>query len=155
MIRFRKVTPQDSSLLFEWANDSEVRRNSFTTKPIELKSHEEWLNQKLNDPDCFFLIGELHQIPYCQIRFEKQIKTRIAIISISISKDFRKKNLGSESIQKAIQLFLDQNPDYRIDAHIRSENTASIKVFIKAGFVLNAEYPDQDHLIYSYNNLKL
>ena len=43
----RKATIEDRDLLFQWANDPLVRKNSFSTAEIAYEEHVDWYNRVL------------------------------------------------------------------------------------------------------------
>ena len=45
----RNVTENDIDLLYEWANDSEVRRNAFHTEQIPYSTRKAWFAKVLED----------------------------------------------------------------------------------------------------------
>lgn len=42
MVNLRKAEQSDMDLLFEWANDPAVRKNSFRSDPIPYADHVKW-----------------------------------------------------------------------------------------------------------------
>lgn len=47
MLSLRKVIYEDYYLLFEWTNDEEVRKNSFSYDKVDIDTHKLWLKNKL------------------------------------------------------------------------------------------------------------
>ena len=43
----RKATIEDMDLLFQWANDPVVRKNSFSTAEISYEEHTKWYHNLL------------------------------------------------------------------------------------------------------------
>ena len=48
----------DVDLLFSWANDKEVRKNSFSSEPICYEEHLAWFRKKYQERDS--QIGRAH-----------------------------------------------------------------------------------------------
>jgi len=48
-LSLRKVIDTDESILFNWANDPDVRKWSFNQNFITSNEHRTWFKQKLND----------------------------------------------------------------------------------------------------------
>jgi len=119
--------------LFDLVNDSEVRRNSFSTDPISLEEHTRWLQKVLDDSSVqlYTVRSNTHEL-IAQVRFNKIDKK--AIISLSISQDFRGKSLATKIIRKGCEIFLTSHPKALIEAQIKEENIASQKSFAKADF---------------------
>src|ERR1700754_741766 len=85
----RKAGLEDINLLFDWANDDEVRRNSINTNRISFEEHEIWFNKMLTSPDCLMLILEINQEPAGQLRFDHNESEGNWKIGFSIAKKFR------------------------------------------------------------------
>ena len=56
MLHFRKVTMKDMDLLYQWANEETVRKNSFCIGRIEYTDHVKWFKAKYNDTNCIIFI---------------------------------------------------------------------------------------------------
>ena len=56
----KKVEPTDVDLLYQWANDSEVRKNAFHTEPILYENHVKWFANVLADASMYQYI--LYQV---------------------------------------------------------------------------------------------
>ncbi|MDA0987475.1 MAG: hypothetical protein O3A55_07760, partial [Bacteroidetes bacterium] len=54
----RPAKLDDIKIIFDWANDKEMRQNSFDLKSIAWENHVIWYNNKLNQNDSIILIGE-------------------------------------------------------------------------------------------------
>lgn len=50
-MEIREAAAADAELLYQWANDPDTRRWSFSTGPIPWGGHVEWLDRVLTDPD--------------------------------------------------------------------------------------------------------
>jgi RimJ/RimL family protein N-acetyltransferase len=133
MVKLRQVTEKDCRLIWNWANDPQVRAGSFSTDSIPYENHRQWFESKLNDPSCFFFIAENRNgEPVGQVRFDFEGKE--ATISINLDREFRDKGYGSKLIQLAAKKISDVSEVDKIHAYIKKENTASLKSFQKAGF---------------------
>ncbi len=150
MLTFRKATAADMLLYFEWANDEEVRQQSFQSNPISLEGHKKWFTDKISDPDCIMLLFEDdHNIPVGQIRFQKQDESGY-VIGISIDKSCRGKGYAVMLLQQSSDYFLKLHPDMMIYAFIKKENIASVRSFANAGFSLNETlFTDEKSVLYT------
>ncbi|MHC8949276.1 N-acetyltransferase family protein [Sphingobacterium hungaricum] len=131
-LKIRLATLNDSITAFEFSNDPITRLNSFNTKPIEYEDHKKWWVSKLNDTDSIIYICEVENIPVGMVRFEKKDQN-VYIIGITISENFRGKGLA----EKFIRLSCDEVVSERnclIEAYIKFENKASIRIFEKSNF---------------------
>ena len=133
-ITSRKAIESDLMLYFEWTNDETVRENSYKSEPISLENHSSWFKNKINDEECLMLVFENHiNQPIGQVRIQKQ-DNKSALIGISNDVNHRGKGYASKMIAIASEYFLNEYPDFHINAYIKLENTASEKAFQKAGF---------------------
>ena len=132
-LRLRQVCEDDCSLLWEWANDPDVRAVSFSAEPIPWEHHVQWFKSKLNDPNCFFYVAlDSEGVPVGQVRYD--IDGNQTVIAVSIDQKFCGKGYGSAAIWLASQeLFGASNIDM-IHAYVKRGNEASARAFMKAGF---------------------
>jgi len=136
----RPVTEADSLLLFDWANDPEVRRNSFNSDPISLEIHQIWFRNKLQDPDCVIYIAEVNKIAAGMIRYD--IVEQTATISYLLTQDFRGKGLGTLLLQQGLEALLVHKPTIeKAIGYIQEINLASISAFKKNHFEPNYTLP--------------
>lgn len=128
-----KVSDGDLLDLFELANDPVVRQNSFSSERISLDEHTKWFTNLLHDTNVtLYTVRSQTHILIGQLRFNKIDKK--AIISISISKDFRGRSLAADIIKRGCEIFLSDNTNIAIEAQIKEGNIPSEKSFQKAGF---------------------
>src|SRR5688572_21756016 len=140
MLGFRMATEEDVNLLFQWANDKVARENSYNQAPIEFEKHVRWFTEKVNSPACsIYIFTNEQNVPIGQVRFEKDIDKREAIIGIVVDADERGKGYSSEMLKKASADFLGTNSGYKILAYILKQNQPSYNSFIKAGYKLLRE----------------
>jgi len=133
IISLRPANKNDCQLLWEWTNDSEVRRSSFNMAYISWEEHINWFNNKLNDPNCIIFIAEDSTgTPIGQIRFD--IIGEEAEISISVDNSFRGLGYGVVMIRKGAEEIFQKNIAKIIHALVKLDNIASAKSFDKAGF---------------------
>lgn len=135
-LRYRRATPDDLELYYEWTNDPDVRANSYQSEPISLEVHSRWFRSKVNDSNFFFLVFENHRgIPVGQVRIQI-LSADQAIIGISNDASHRGKGYASQMLYQATQYFLHHFHLMTINAYIKLDNKASERAFVKAGFRL-------------------
>ena len=123
-LSFRVVKKADSSLLYIWRNDLEVRKNSFNTKFIPLESHEKWFNKKTSNIKRKIYIFETKQgHPVGQVRLD-YINEKW-LIDFSVDKFFRGLGLGKNMLMQIISLFKKGT----FVANVINHNYASIEIF--------------------------
>jgi RimJ/RimL family protein N-acetyltransferase len=134
MIKLRKVSQKDCRLIWKWANDPEVRAESFTSKAIPYSDHVIWYERKINDPHCHLYIAEnSDRKPVGQVRLE--IEGNDAVISISLDRKFRGKGYGTKIIALASQKIFEISGVNFIHAYTKKGNIPSKSAFQKAGFI--------------------
>jgi UDP-2,4-diacetamido-2,4,6-trideoxy-beta-L-altropyranose hydrolase len=137
-LRLRRVGEGDSRLLWEWANDPEVRAVSFSTAQIAWDDHVRWLRGKLDDPGCYFYLAlDGEGLPVGQIRFD--INGQRATISVSMESNSRGLGYGSRVIQLGSRQIFAETPVQSITAYVKADNHASARAFAKAGYISTGE----------------
>ncbi len=133
-LRLRNAREEDCKMIWEWANDPETRKASFSSEKIPWEEHVAWFHRKLNDKDHYFFVAfNESDEPVGQVRFE--CAAGGAIISASIAPSMRGKKYGVDMITLGCRrLFASNNTIEIVDAYIKPDNEASIAVFTKTGF---------------------
>ena len=91
MISFRKASIADKMLYFEWANDPNVREQSYNSNPIDLESHGKWFESKIEDNSSLMLVFQNEENSNIgQVRIQKENRKE-ALIGISVSNEHRGK----------------------------------------------------------------
>lgn len=124
----------DSLVLFEWANEISVRKNSFNQSEISIAEHFKWFYAKIIDPESkIFILTDSFNSLIGQIRIDKVLD--FYEIDYSISLDFRGKGMGNIIIQ-LIQKTVVGN---HLKARVKKTNLPSINIFSKNGFEIESE----------------
>ena len=134
----RRANRSDASLYWHWANDSTVRKNAFNEDHIEWQQHQEWFNNKLNDPDTILLLIESSFAPIGQVRFDR--KGSHYITDYSLAKQFRGFNLAKTVLSLAIDYLRRENA-FTLIGEVKENNAASKKVFENLGFIESTPPP--------------
>ncbi len=138
----RRMGATDVQITFQWANDSELRSQSFNSDPILFENHETWFNRKINDSSAFLYIFEYKNLPIAQVRFDVGEE---ATISYSIDRHFRGRGWGHIVVEKAIERFQHEREigkPNKIVGYVKLENLSSNIIFEKLGF---AKQNSQEH----------
>jgi len=129
----RRAVEQDCSLLWEWANDPQVRDQSFTQTPISWDDHVKWFQARLAAPACaIFVVLDESQRPVAQVRFEVQ-ENGEAVIDVSVAAAHRGFGLGASVLREACAAF-GRESGARPVAYVKPGNVASLRAFERAGF---------------------
>lgn len=131
----RNVEVIDCTLLFNWANDFEVRRNSFQSDTIPYEKHIKWFQEKLADTNCEIFLYIVDGKETGQVRVE--YNGREGVISYSVAKEYRGMGYGRRML-----LLLEEKAVGRADwltGYVKPENMASQYIFEKLGYVKKCE----------------
>lgn len=129
-----KADIHDCELLYLWANDDAVRKNSFNTEKIVYEKHLEWFLKKLCSEDTLIYIFKDGQNPIGVIRIEKMDDDSM-LINYSIDSKYRGKGYGTS----LLELIRDRFPSVKLVGKVKIDNISSIKAFKKAGFFMKEE----------------
>lgn len=130
----REATMDDAKLLWEWANDSAVREQSFNPEPIGWESHINWLSARMDSPETRFYLLLEDEKPAGQIRYDLDREGESAEIGFSVAKEHRGKRLGIEILNLTCERALKDLDCKQITALVIVGNEASRKAFLRAGF---------------------
>lgn len=127
----REVSSDDVKKIFDWANESLVRKNSFNSKSISWAEHKKWFKKKYDSNLCFQFILTNGSQDIGQIRIDFDTSDSYWHIDYSVSKTFRGKKVG----KKMILLLIDKFPFLKFKASVKKKNIASIKIFRELNFI--------------------
>jgi UDP-2,4-diacetamido-2,4,6-trideoxy-beta-L-altropyranose hydrolase len=150
ILRLRPVAADDCRLLWDWANDPEVRAASFASAPIRWETHVSWFDEKLGDSrtagqKCRIFIAENEEgLAVGQIRFERRDDAGWDV-GVSLRKDMRGRGLASELIDGGVRELVRCKEGSLIHAYVKPENVASVKAFERAHFERLGSEQVQDH----------
>jgi RimJ/RimL family protein N-acetyltransferase len=130
-LTLRRATHADVDLYFEWANDPDVRRYSFTHDMIGYQDHIDWFALKIADPATHLFLLLADGTPVGQIRF--LVSGVRAELSFSIAREFRGRGLARHLVKLGAAAMNDLGAEIVI-AKVKPDNQASIAVFLDCGF---------------------
>ena len=134
--QLRAATIEDMDLLFEWANDPLVRKNSFSSEQIPYEEHREWYAKLLERKDRKQYIYEYENEPIGQIRLS--IDGDTAVISYSICASKRGMGHGKNMLQLLSNQVIIDLPDVKkLLGKVKMDNVASQKAFLEVGYQEN------------------
>lgn len=133
-ISFKMADKADLMQYYTWANDQEVRENSYNQQAISLQDHSQWFETQIeNTKNYFYLFLNNQQQAIGQVRIS--IKTNENIIGVSVDYLHRGKGFSAKMIAMASHDFMAKNKGQVIVAYIKTTNMASYQSFIKAGYI--------------------
>ncbi len=130
----RQVEYTDCDLVFKWANDEVVRNNSFNSNIIKYEDHIKWFNEKLKSDDSVMYIFEVNDINVGIMRLDR-LDDKSLLINYGIAKEHRGKGYATYLLQM-IKAKYNKN---LLIGKVKPTNMASIKAFIKAGYIMKDE----------------
>lgn len=134
-LHLRPANDQDCQLLWEWVNDPEVRKASFSSEIIPWETHKTWFLNKLENPNSFIFIAiDEHENPVGQIRFDLR-EDNNAEIDISIAPTERGQGYGFIVLKQGLETLFNQTKIETVTAWIKAKNLSSQQIFQKAGFI--------------------
>jgi UDP-2,4-diacetamido-2,4,6-trideoxy-beta-L-altropyranose hydrolase len=132
-LRLRAVQESDCRLLWEWANDPEVRAAAFSPEPIPWEQHQTWFARRMRDPECCILIAEdAESRAVGQFRVDWR-SDRDGEVDVSVASQFRGSGYGGVLIDLGATSVLAKRGE-RLHAFVKVENQASRRAFEQAGF---------------------
>lgn len=141
-LSLRKAASDDMDLLFEWANDADVRRNAFNTDAIPYDEHKKWFCGVLADKDILQYIMCDGGQPVGQIRLN--IEGKSAYIDYSIARSMRGKGLGNSILKLMEREVIDNAPNIaELVGQVKYGNEPSANAFEKCGYIRT----DRDNFI--------
>lgn len=133
MITLRKAELGDINLLYKWANDAVVRKNSFNTEPIPYANHQKWFKRIMMDDSVHQYILMDGDIPVGQIRLN--VDGIDAEIGYSIAKEYRGKGYGHKILNLVVDEVQKRHPEiHTLTAKVKPDNVASTKLFESEGY---------------------
>lgn len=150
-LSLRVARESDCRLLFEWAEDPFTRAASFHSAAISWEDHVRWFAERLQDQRSVIYIGENAEgEPVGVVRF--QIKGESAALSVNVAPEFRGRGCGRELIAFSTRTLVRAFSVRRIDAFVKPDNQASIRLFETSGFrrAGSARIADQDALLFTW-----
>lgn len=135
MLHLREATYEDMDLLYKWANDPAVRKNSFNSEPISYDNHVSWFNKIMEDNTVLQYILMKEDVPMGQIRLN--IEGNDAEIGYSIAEEYRGKGYGHTILQLIAEEIRSNYPNItNLIAKVKTDNTASNMLFKKEGYTM-------------------
>lgn len=142
-ITLRPVDASDEALLLRWANDLQVRKNSFSPDLITPLDHHNWFIKGLADPNRLqFIATSADGCPIGQIRFDRQPNpaqsdSSEAIIDISLDRCARGYGLSNVLVRIGLQAMVKRwGTEIDAVADVLTTNAASNACFNRSGFVI-------------------
>lgn len=134
LIDLRPVQDQDRRLVWEWANDPEVRSSAWSTEPISWEDHVRWWDTPPTHPRHHF-VAEHDGVPWGQVRFDEDGRA-VAEVDVSVAAGCRGRHASGPLIRAAVRRLFHDTSCTTVRASVRGDNTRSIQAFLAADFTL-------------------
>ena len=131
----RPAIMDDSEAIRKWRSDQRNFRYSRSAAPVDLPEHQRWMREVLQDPQRTLLVAENDGMTVGTIRFDRHHDDpSVAEISISVNPEQHGSGLGT-SILRCALTYWQHAGGTQLLATIRTDNTPSMTLFTRAGFV--------------------
>jgi len=133
MLRLRLATQEDCDLLFEWANDVECRKNSFSQEKITYETHVRWFHARLQDmnSNLFLAVEDSTEVGMLRLDYDQNK----AVISYSVAVKERKKGYGKEILQLAEKYVREHKENIQVlSGQVKRDNVISMHKFEELGY---------------------
>jgi RimJ/RimL family protein N-acetyltransferase len=130
----RKAKKKDGLDVFNWRNDPDTRKASFSIEKITYEAHEQWFENFLKSTSGVMYIGVYEGTSVGVVRADKDEKG--FEISWNVAPDKRKKGFGKQMVKALIDKL-----DATCFAKVKPTNTASQKIARFSGMRLLKETP--------------
>lgn len=124
----RVATVEDCDMIFEWANDAVVRKNSFSSSLIKYEDHVKWYKKVMETSDIkqYILVVDEQNVGQARIN----VDDKIAEISYSIAPHYRGNGYGELIISLIPEVVKSDFPNVKtLVAQVKLDNIASQKAF--------------------------
>ena len=135
-VMVREARLSDSAQYLDWANNPDVRENSFSSDLIEEDGHVQWFARRVSDPEsCLLVVLDFTGSLVGQVRFDFEQDKQGWIVGFSIDSDYRGGGFGKAGLLEAL-LWMRQRHNGRllILADVLAVNPASKRIFDGLGF---------------------
>ncbi len=130
----RRATPDDSAHILRWANDPDTRGASFSSEPIASDEHEAWFRQSLRNPQRLILVANAAGAACGIFRLDIDASGHTADVGLNLAPEARGRGLAVPVLTQGTR-FARGLGIQRLVAYIKPSNSASVKSFMRAGYV--------------------
>ncbi|TNE78949.1 MAG: GNAT family N-acetyltransferase [Bacteroidetes bacterium] len=129
-LTLRFANSADIDITYQWANDVNVRRFSFTKGFVEREAHESWFNAKLVSDSCDYLIAEVETKPVGSFRIDYAEEI---VVSFLLDPVHQGKGLGLKLLEKGVK-HIRKKTKREVVGYVLPQNQASARLFRKLNF---------------------
>src|SRR3990167_6038492 len=130
-VRCRKLQASDSAILFQWQHHPSTRQFGRYPYPPGEAEHNEWLQQRLTDPQCVFHLLLYNDEPAGVLRLDRKTgRENVYEVSILTAPHYRRLGVAAAGLKLIRYMF----PDWELHAEVLSGNEASHALFQSVGY---------------------
>jgi UDP-2,4-diacetamido-2,4,6-trideoxy-beta-L-altropyranose hydrolase len=148
-LRLRPAQENDCRLLWEWANDPQVRAAAFSQAPILWEQHKVWFASKMKDSNCRMLVaedGKGRAVGQFRVDWRSDGDGEI---DVSLSPECRGLRYGARLIDLGVSSVFAERGEC-LHALVKMDNQVSQRAFEQAGFVSLGEESVHGHRVVHY-----
>jgi len=150
---YRKASAADEQLYFEWVNDANVRKRSFSQEVVSKEQHHKWFQEMLKRKDALLLVFTIeNNVPVGQVRINE--KGGENLLSISIDVNYRGKGFGTHMIKLATTEYCSYFSNNVVVAYVKKDNKPSFKLFANSSFKLFENNENDDFFKFTFTSEK-
>jgi UDP-2,4-diacetamido-2,4,6-trideoxy-beta-L-altropyranose hydrolase len=133
LLRVRPAGKADARVMFEWRNDSVIRRTARDSSMIAWSDHVAWVEQSLNMEDRLLMMAQIGRTPVGVIRFDR--RQGEAEVSLYLDPQLHGLGLGHLVLQQGETAAASHWPALGgFVAETLTHNIGSQRLFIGAGY---------------------
>lgn len=130
----RVMEEADLSMVLQWRNDEDVRKNMYTNHIISPEEHKTWWESERNNPQSRLLICELDSSPVGVVIFTRYTGNNGLATWAFYSGDRRKRGVGAAMEVAALNYAFNELRVRKLECEVLSFNDAVIRFHLKHGF---------------------
>ena len=123
----RLATLDDALLLFTWRNDPLTRQQSHSIGEIDFASHLKWLKGSIANPARRLYVAETQGLPVGTVRADTE--NGLTKLSWTVAPESRGRGFGTAMVKAMVRIIAGP-----LEAEIKTDNIASVRIAIAAGF---------------------
>jgi spore coat polysaccharide biosynthesis predicted glycosyltransferase SpsG/RimJ/RimL family protein N-acetyltransferase len=133
LVELRPFRPEDARVVWEWANDPQVRASAFSPEPIAWDDHRRWFEAGLHDPRSRRYLAATDGTAWGQIRFD-EAGAGSALIDVSVARTARGRGLAAPLVRAGVRRVFEESDLRVVRAEVRADNEPSVRAFLAADF---------------------
>jgi len=132
----KKVTIEDTKIVWKWWNDPTTRKMMKVNDYVPWDDHVKWFNNTLNSETRILLISSIEDRQLGVVRFDFK-ECGIYEVSINLNPHYRGQGYGKSILRSSINFFFTRNQHTtKLFAMFKNINIASKKTFLANHFII-------------------